>query len=311
MLAVIASLAQTPFRATTSSSIRAVRSLPCLHLSGKCYDLDAPNIDSARALLLIGQCSLYGPGVRVASMERPYISGADHAFANGPVFTRPESRAAAAAVVGSVEDGALLWSVFETFERHAELGARVRLSLRARLVANSSEKVARIGSDCAIRGIIRCEPQGCFVAGDMVYIGDDVIISAREHIEIASLTLIAHGVQIFDNDTHPTDAGGREAHFRAILDGLPPGGYQIATAPVRIGRRCWVGFNSTIMKGVTIGDEAIVAAGSVVIKDVPSGAVVAGNPARIVRMNDGRNDKAPDERNSLLDSVRRWIGAAR
>lgn len=54
-------------------------------------------------------------------------------------------------------------------------------------------------------------------------------------------------------------------------------------APVTIGEHVWIGSRSIVMKGVTIGDGAIVAAGSVVTKDVPAGALVAGVPAQVVR----------------------------
>ena len=53
--------------------------------------------------------------------------------------------------------------------------------------------------------------------------------------------------------------------------------------PTVVGRRASIGSNATILCGVTIGDEAVVGAGSVVTKDVPARAVVAGNPARILR----------------------------
>lgn len=54
-------------------------------------------------------------------------------------------------------------------------------------------------------------------------------------------------------------------------------------ADTRIGARCFIGVRSLLMPGVTIGDECIVGAGSVVTRDVPAGSIVAGNPARIVR----------------------------
>jgi acetyltransferase-like isoleucine patch superfamily enzyme len=57
----------------------------------------------------------------------------------------------------------------------------------------------------------------------------------------------------------------------------------IATAPVKIGAHVWIGFNSIILKGVTIGDRSVVAAGSVVTKDIPADVLVAGNPARVIR----------------------------
>lgn len=53
--------------------------------------------------------------------------------------------------------------------------------------------------------------------------------------------------------------------------------------PIRIGRRCFIGGGSTIMPGVTIGDESIVAAGAVVFDDVPPQSIVGGNPARLIR----------------------------
>ncbi|MGY1552756.1 DapH/DapD/GlmU-related protein [Microbacterium sp. A588] len=54
-------------------------------------------------------------------------------------------------------------------------------------------------------------------------------------------------------------------------------------APVTIGRNVWIGANATILAGVTIGDDAVVAAASVVTKDVPAGSIVVGSPARVVR----------------------------
>ena len=54
-------------------------------------------------------------------------------------------------------------------------------------------------------------------------------------------------------------------------------------APISIGNRVWIGMRAVILKGVTIGDGAVVAAGAVVTRDVPAGAVVAGNPARVVK----------------------------
>lgn len=56
-----------------------------------------------------------------------------------------------------------------------------------------------------------------------------------------------------------------------------------ANAPIAIGRNCWIGQNARIQKGVTIGDNSIIAANSVVTKDVPANAIAAGNPAKIVK----------------------------
>lgn len=61
-------------------------------------------------------------------------------------------------------------------------------------------------------------------------------------------------------------------------------------APIVIGRGVWIGANVTVLPGVTIGDDAVVAAAAVVTRDVPAGAVVVGAPARVVRSVYERDD---------------------
>ena len=218
---------------------------------------------------------------------RPYLDPHDHAFANGPVFVRPADAAAARALFDRPEDGDRLMAVFEAFERGADLGEGVRLGLQARLLTPEGERRARIGANAVIRGVIRCEGEGRCEIGPEVYVGDGVIISARTSVEIGEGTLLAHGVQLFDNDTHPLDAAERRAHFRSMLKLEPRRDFAIGARPVRIGRDCWLGFGAAVMKGVTISDEAIVAAGAVVTSDVRARTIVAGNPAREVRRPGG------------------------
>lgn len=214
---------------------------------------------------------------------RPYLDPRDHAFANGPVFARPADAAAARALFDRPEDGDRLMDVFEAFDRGAELGDGVRLGLQARLLTPNGERRARIGANSVIRGVIRCEDEGRCEIGTEVYVGDGAIISVRTSVEIGEGSLLAHGVQVFDNDTHPTDAAERRAHFRSILKLGPRRDFAIGAAPVRIGRDCWLGFGAAVMKGVTVGDEAIVAAGAVAVSDIRPRTIVAGNPARDVR----------------------------
>ena len=212
---------------------------------------------------------------------RPYIDPRDHAFANGPVFARPASLTEARALFDRPEDGDRLMAVFDAFHAGAEVGDGLRLGLQARLLTPNAEKRVRIGSDCAIRGIIRCEGEGQAVVGDLVYIGDEVIVSVLNRVEIGDGALLAHRAQVFDNDTHPADAAEREAHYRSILKLGPRRDFAIASAPVHIGRRCWIGFGAAVMKGVSLGEDAIVAAGAVVTRDIPSGVTAAGVPARV------------------------------
>lgn len=64
-------------------------------------------------------------------------------------------------------------------------------------------------------------------------------------------------------------------------------------APIRLGKNVWVGAHATVLKGVTVGDDAVIAAGAVVTKDVPAGAIVAGVPARVIRYVP-RDEKRPE-----------------
>jgi acetyltransferase-like isoleucine patch superfamily enzyme len=212
-----------------------------------------------------------------------WLTPTDHAFADGPVFARPSSWRAAYGATGSVRDARLLRRVWSQFAAGARLSHGVKLALTARLINLHAADRVEIGLHTAIRGILRNERAGHIRIGSYVYVGDGVILSAAEEIAIGSGTLLAHGVQIFDNDSHPVDARERVQHFRAILGLESAGPAKIASAPVQIGERCWIGMRSLIMKGVTVGDEAIVAAGSVVATDIPARVLAGGNPARVIK----------------------------
>lgn len=95
------------------------------------------------------------------------------------------------------------------------------------------------------------------------------LLLAKDRIELGENSTLAYGVTIL---TH-ADPNGPKNKLSKLY---PP-----KQAPVIIGRDCWIGANATILPGVTIGDCSVVAAGSVVTKDVPSGVVVAGCPAII------------------------------
>lgn len=107
-----------------------------------------------------------------------------------------------------------------------------------------------------------------------VFIGHECGLHIANSLEIGANTLIAKGVLIYDFDGHSYSAASRREDE---LIG------ESNSAPVCIGRDVWVGSKAIILKGVTIGDGAIVAAGSVVAKDVEPYTVVAGNPAKKVK----------------------------
>ena len=123
---------------------------------------------------------------------------------------------------------------------------------------------------------IRAVPWACEIAagdgalleiGESTFINAGVSISASRHVRIGDACEIGPGVLIMDNDFHR--AGD--------LTLRPP------SRPVRIGNRVWIGARAIVLKGVTVGDDAIIAAGSVVTSDVPAHSVVGGVPAHVIR----------------------------
>ncbi|HEU4719533.1 MAG TPA: acyltransferase [Bacteroidia bacterium] len=120
--------------------------------------------------------------------------------------------------------------------------------------------------------------------GDNCYVGDGSRIWSGEDVRIGNNVLIAHNVNIIDSNSHEMNYLERAEGFLGLMrDGYPKEKGSILTAPVVIGDYAWISFGSIILRGVTIGKGGVVAAGSVVTKDVPPFAVVAGNPAVVVK----------------------------
>lgn len=100
-------------------------------------------------------------------------------------------------------------------------------------------------------------------------VNDSCFLLAKDRIEIGENSALAYGVTIITSADPNHD-------YNALASLYPP-----MTAPVTIGKNCWIGANSTILPGVVIGDFSVVAAGSVVTADVPAGVMVAGVPATV------------------------------
>jgi maltose O-acetyltransferase len=131
-----------------------------------------------------------------------------------------------------------------------------------------TEQFAQVGKGVVIRPPFYCDYGYNISIEDDVFVNFNCTILDVVSVSIGAKTQIGPNVQIYTAD-HPRDPASRSA-------GLEFG------RPVQIGGNVWIGGAAIILPGLSIGDNAIVGAGSVVTRNVPAGATVAGNPARIV-----------------------------
>lgn len=132
------------------------------------------------------------------------------------------------------------------------------------------EMFAEIGKDCYIEPPLHSNWGGkhCHF-GDCVYANFNLTLVDDTHIYIGSNTMIGPNVTIATAG-HP------------ILPELRKQAYQF-NAPVHIGKNCWLGAGVIVLPGITIGDNSVIGAGSVVTKDIPENVVAVGNPCRVLR----------------------------
>lgn len=158
--------------------------------------------------------------------------------------------------------------------------------------ADSTRNYVTIGNDSMIGGNFTFESTtGEIVIGNRVYMaGGNAICINR--IEVEDDVFVSWGVYFFDNDSHSLNYEHRHTDMQKHLADWKSGNSNynfskdwthVKSAPIKICKNAWIGMNVTILKGVTVGEGAIVAAASVVTKDVPAWTVVAGNPATVVK----------------------------
>lgn len=171
------------------------------------------------------------------------------------------------------------------YPRYYETGMGVCLHRESEIFNNRDDQRAiRIGDHTHIRGqLMTFGHGGEIVIGKYCYVGRNSYIWSGKRILIGDRTLISHNCNIFDNNTHPLDADERHWQFREIIRAGHPGDIDLNDKEVVIGNDVLIGANAIVLRGVTIGDGAVVAAGSVVTKDVLPKTIVAGNPARFIR----------------------------
>ncbi len=131
-----------------------------------------------------------------------------------------------------------------------------------------------IGSRCTWVVGFKVSQGAELIVGDRVSLNFQNMISVARSVRIGDDTMVAGGVQIYDNISHPLSPSRRLRHDSFTLE---------ESAPVVIGKNVWLGTRSIIMRGVTIGDHSVVAAGSIVTRDVPPYTLAGGSPAKVLK----------------------------
>jgi len=140
-----------------------------------------------------------------------------------------------------------------------------------------------IGKDCRIQGSLVTETAGSRIdIADNVFIGGETIFDCAVHISIGEDVQISYQCLLMDSDNHSISYSVRKNDVHKFRN-MEPDWSVAKSAPIKVNKGAWIGARTIILKGVTIGEGAVVGAGSVVTKDVPAWTIVAGNPARVIR----------------------------
>lgn len=155
----------------------------------------------------------------------------------------------------------------------------------ATVLTDKQREGIQIGANCHIRGeLINVSGKRRLIIGEWCYLGErSTLWSSGADLIVGDRVLIAKDVFISNNNSHPIEANSRYEHYKHIVTKGHPLQSDLHGQTIKIEDDVWIGCKSIILKGVTIGKGSIVAAGSVVTKDVPEGVMVAENPAKIVK----------------------------
>lgn len=161
------------------------------------------------------------------------------------------------------------------------------------VIFNKSDAKLKIGDNVTVKSSFLSNLVGLYsrtiivtrTAGAEIIIGDNVGISgatiyARERIEIGDNTCIGANCKILDNDFHPIEV---ETRNKLLQDARGGDSDLVPSREIKIGKNCFIGCNSIILKGTVLGDGCVVGAGAVVSGKFDDNCVIAGNPARVIR----------------------------
>ena len=171
------------------------------------------------------------------------------------------------------------------FRKNALVGENVELRSTARCFNLTSEiERISIGANSLLMGKLYACGEGRISIGENFYIGSNSMIGSCDSIKIGNCVIISNDVCIYDNNNHPTAPSFREKMSKEGFSNDNWSWKWAESAPVVIEDNVWIGQYCTILKGVTIGKGSVVGTRAVVTKDVPPYSIVAGNPAKVVKM---------------------------
>lgn len=172
----------------------------------------------------------------------------------------------------------------ELMLKRVKAGGNTRFTAESNIInlANDPGKI-QVGANCNIAGLMLVYSYGGEIRmGDHCSLSPLSRIVSTKKIAIGKRVLIGHNVNIIDNISHPIDAVLRhEDYVNSYTIGMQQ--YDLKSEEINIEDDVWIGFNSTVLRGVTIGKGAIIGACSVVTKDVEPWTVNVGNPVRVVK----------------------------
>jgi acetyltransferase-like isoleucine patch superfamily enzyme len=161
------------------------------------------------------------------------------------------------------------------------------------VIINKKGAQMKIGDDVIIKSSFLSNLVGLYsrtiivtrVPNAKIVIGDNVGISgatiyARKGIYIGDNTCIGGNAKILDNDFHPIES---ETRNKLLADAAGGDSDLVPSKEIHIGRDCFIGCNTIILKGTVLGDGCVVGAGAVVSGKFEAGSVIAGNPAKVIR----------------------------
>ena len=184
-------------------------------------------------------------------------------------------------VVGSPPDPLATWP--RLLPGGVNIGGGTKLDLATLSAREPNGCSLSIGSNSNIEASLVLERASARISiGSRTHVGGGTLLAAASSIEVGDDVLIAFDAIIMDHNSHSVKFRERQHDVRDWLQGSKDWS-TVATAPVKISNKAWVGVRAVVLKGVTIGEGAVVGAGSIVTSDVQPWTIVAGNPARIIR----------------------------